>query len=67
MLPLRCPGKAGAPGVDDLPQSSIDGEGEGPLHEAASRRLGDHGSRELLEDGLEVGASESQMVHRQGD
>ena len=44
--------------MDDLPQSSIDGEGKGPLHEAASCRLGDHGSREFFEDGLEVGASE---------
>ena len=49
--------------MDDLPQCAVDGEGEGTLHEAAATRLGDQGGGELLEDRLEMGATESEMVH----
>ena len=38
MLPLSSPGEAGSPGVEDLVERPVEGEGEGALKEGSAAR-----------------------------
>ena len=67
MLPLSSPGEAGSPRVEDLMESAVEGEGEGPLKEGASARPCYQDNGELPQHGLEVASTESHMVEGERD
>ncbi len=62
MLPLGGPGEAGAPGVHDLVESTVDGENEGSLEESVAPGSCHQDCSEFLKYRSEVASSYPQVV-----